>query len=586
MVSTDRAISATRPPVAPLRALRRFLSRPANLLLAAAVLLVLWLVLVPLVALFYTTFTEETMFGTGGFTLDNLFEAYKDRHIGLLLWNSLVYAAGSAALTFLLGTSVAFVVERTDAPWRGTFHALALLSFAIPGLLTTMAWMLILSPNIGWVNGILKSLFGVSEAPLNIYTMGGMIWALSSHYFPLAYLLMGPAFRVLDTRMEEAAVVSGARSWQIAARVTLPLLRPAILSTLLLLFVRGIESFEVPRLVGMPARIKVFTTEIQFATSEAPPHLGVAGALGLTLLAICVIGIYFYRRATANADAYATVTGKGYKPEPLRLGALRWPVAIAIALMFFVALGLPLFTLAWQSFFHNITMPSLKVAGGASLENYRYIFGYPVFLNAIKNSAILGTLAATFVVALAFVLSWIVQRSGNRYAWTIDALAFTPVAIPSIIIGCAILFAYLMIPIGVYNTIWILLIAYVTLFLPYGMRFAASGLSQIHRELEEAAEMSGASAPQIARRILVPLLAPVVVSAWLYVFIMAVRELSASVFLVGPGTSVLGTISLTMWTEGGSYGAICALGIIQIIPLTAIVTVLRWLEQRVRIGRD
>jgi iron(III) transport system permease protein len=172
--------------------------------------------------------------------------------------------------------------------------------------------------------------------------MGGMIWALSSHYFPLAYLLMGPAFRVLDTRMEEAAVVSGARSWQIAARVTLPLLRPAILSTLLLLFVRGIESFEVPRLVGMPARIKVFTTEIQFATSEAPPELGVAGALGLTLLAICVIGIYFYRRATANADAYATVTGKGYKPEPLRLGAWRWPVAITIAAMFLVALGLPL----------------------------------------------------------------------------------------------------------------------------------------------------------------------------------------------------------------------------------------------------
>ena len=147
--------------------------------------------------------------------------------------------------------AVAFVVERTDSPWRGPFHGLALLSFALPGLLTTMAWMLILSPNIGWVNGILKSLFGLGESPLNIYTMGGMIWALSSHYFPLAYLLMGPAFRVLDTRMEEAAVVSGARSWQIAGRITLPLLRPAILSTLLLLFVRGIESFEVPRLVGM-----------------------------------------------------------------------------------------------------------------------------------------------------------------------------------------------------------------------------------------------------------------------------------------------------------------------------------------------
>jgi len=337
----------------------------------------------------------------------------------------------------------------------------------------------------------------------------------------------------------------------------------------------------VPRLVGMPARIKVFTTEIQFATSEAPPELGVAGALGLTLLAICVIGIYFYRRATANADAYATVTGKGYKPEPLRLGALRWPVAIAVALMFFVALGLPLFTLAWQSFFPNITMPSLAVAHSASLENYHYIFGYPVFMNAIKNSAILGTLAATFVVALAFVLSWIVQRSGNRYAWTIDALAFTPVAIPSIIIGCAILFAYLMIPIGVYNTIWILLIAYVTMYLPFGMRFASGGIAQIHRELEEAAQTAGAGSWQILRRVLAPLLAPALIAGWLYIFVLAVRELAASIFLAGPDTQVLSTISLVIWEEGGSLGAICALGIVQILPLILIVAAMRRLEQRI-----
>jgi iron(III) transport system permease protein len=580
VASPDRAIAAAGPAAVNLRLLVRFLSRPANLLLVACVLLVLWLVLVPLVALLYTSFTEQTMFGSGGFTLDNVVDAYKGRHIGLLLWNSVVYATGSAALTFVMGTAVAFVVERTDSPWRGAFHGLALLSFALPGLLTTMAWMLILSPNIGWVNGLLKLAFGLTAAPLNIYSMGGMIWALSSHYFPLAYLLMGPAFRVLDTRMEEAAVVSGARSWQIAARVTLPLLRPAILSTLLLLFVRGIESFEVPRLVGMPARIKVFTTEIQFATSEAPPELGVAGALGLTLLAICVIGIYFYRRATANADAYATVTGKGYKPEPLRLGAWRWPVAITIAAMFLVALGLPLFTLAWQSFFPTITMPSLGAAHEATLSNYTYIFGYPVFLNAIRNSTLLGLMAATIVVVLAFILSWIVQRSTNRHVWTIDALAFTPVAIPGIIIGCAVLFAYLMIPIGVYNTIWILLIAYVTMYLPFGMRFASGGIAQIHRELEEAAQTAGAGSWQILHRVLAPLLAPALIAGWLYIFVLAVRDLAASIFLAGPDTQVLSTISLVIWEEGGSLGAVCALGIVQIVPLIAIVAAMRWIERR------
>ena len=573
-------MEATRSPAASLRALGQFLARPTNLLLIAAVVHVLGLVFVPLAALLYTAFTENTMLGPGDFTLENLTEAYRDRHIPLLLWNSLIYGAGTAGLTFIMGTAVAFVVERTNSPWRGAFHALALLSFALPGLLTTMAWMLTLSPNIGWLNAVLKRVFGTDEAPLNIYTMGGMIWALSSHYFPLAYLLMGPAFRVLDTRMEEAAVVAGARSWQIARRVTLPLLRPAILSTLLLLFIRGIESFEVPRLIGMPARIHVLTTEIQFATTEAPPQLGIAGALGLTLLAICVFSIYFYRRATADADAFATVTGKGYKPQPLALGAWRWPVAIAIALMFLVALGLPLFTLLWQSFFHNVTKPSIGALADMSLENYEYILKYPIFLNALKNSGILGAMAATIVVLLAFVMGWIVQRSANRYAWTVDALAFTPIAIPSVIVGCAILFAYLVLPIPVYNTIWILLIAYVTMYLPYGMRFASGGIAQIHRELEEAAQTAGAGTWQILRRVLAPLLAPVLIAGWLYVFVLAVRELAASIFLAGPHTQVLGTISLTLWEEGGSLGAISALGMIQIVPLILIVAAMRWFEQR------
>ena len=216
--------------------------------------------------------------------------------------------------------------------------------FRSPGLLITMAWMLTLSPNIGWVNNLYKSATGSSQPLLNIYSMAGMIWALSSHYFPIAYLLLGPAFRMLDVRMEEAATMSGARSLQTLRRVTLPILRPAILSTVLLLFVRGIESFEVPRLIGNPSRIYVFTTEVQRATSQSTPEFGVASALSMALLFMCVIAVYLYRRATRNAEAYATITGKGYKPVPIQLGAWRWPVSIAMFGMFALTLGLPLLT--------------------------------------------------------------------------------------------------------------------------------------------------------------------------------------------------------------------------------------------------
>ncbi len=556
--------------------------RRPNLLLIGCVIVGAWLVLVPVAALFLTAFTEDTGMGFGAATLDNFVEAYADSHILKLFGNSLVYAIGTAVVTFVIGGFVAWAVERTDAPGGQLFHNLALLSFAIPGLLMAMAWIFVLSPNIGWVNAALKSSFGLSTAPVNIYSMAGMIWALSSHYFPLAYLALGPPLRALDVRMEEAGLVSGGRYWQVIPKITLPLLRPAILSAMLLLFIMGMSSYEVPRLIGRPARIDVFTTEIQGATTGTPPEFGVASALSLSLLLICIVAVYFYRRATRNAESFATITGKGYRPTRIELGRWRWPVAAAIGLVFLVALGLPLFTLAWQSFFRNLSQPFMGSPAPATLENYRFVLGYPIFLNAVRTSVVVSAMAATAVVSLTLVMAWMARRSASRFAWLLDALASAPIAIPGVIVGASILFTYLIVPIPVYNTIWILLIAYVTLYLPYGMRFASSGITQIHRELEEAAEVSGARIGQIFLHVLLPLILPFLLAAWIYVFVLSVRELGASVFLVGPGTHVLGTISLTMWEEGGSYGAVAALGVIQILPLLLIVAGLRWFEMRVQ----
>jgi iron(III) transport system permease protein len=553
-----------------------------NILLVLCVVVAVWFVFVPLSALIYNAFTEDTGFGPGAFSLDNFVEAYSSWHILRLFWHSLVFAVATALTTFVMGALVAWVVERTDAPGGSLFHTLSLLSFAVPGLLMAMAWIFVFSPNIGWGNALLKSAFGLSEAPLNIYSMAGMTWALSSHYFPLAYLVLGPALRALDVRMEEAALMSGGNYRHVFTKVTLPLLRPAILSALLLLFVMGMASYEVPRLIGRPARIDVFTTDIQGAIISTPPAFGVASALGLTLLAICVLAVYFYRHATRHAESFATITGKGYRPTRVRLGRWRWPVALGIGVMFVIALGLPLITLVWQSFFRNLAQPFFSSSALATLDNYDFILSYPIFLAAVKTSVVLAAMAATIVAGLTFVMAWIAQRSLPRYGFILDALAFAPIAIPGVIVGAGILVAYLMLPIPIYNTIWILLVAYVTLYLPYGMRFASSGLTQLHRDLEEMAAVSGAGLGQVFARIVLPLLAPVLLAGWIYVFVLAVRELGASIFLVGPGTHVLGTISLTMWEEGGSYGAVAALGVIQIVPLVVIVAGLRAIELRIQ----
>jgi iron(III) transport system permease protein len=553
-----------------------------NILLVASAGLAIWFVFVPLAALFYNALTEDTGFGPGAFTLDNFVEAYASWHILRLLANSIIFATATAAVTFVMGALVAWVVERTDAPGGALFHTLSLLSFAIPGLLMAMAWIFVLSPNIGWANALIKSAFSLAEAPVSIYSMAGMTWALASHYFPLAYLALGPALRVLDVRMEEAALMAGGGYAYVFRKVTLPLLRPAILSALLLLFVMGMASYEVPRLIGRPARIDVFTTDIQGAIIGTPPAFGVASALSLTLLAICTVAVLLYRRATRNAESFATITGKGYRPSRIKLGRWRWPVALGVGAMFVLALGLPLFTLIWQSFFRNLAQPFVSSTAQATLDNYEFILTYPIFLAAVRTSVVLAAMAATFVAGLTFLMAWIAQRALPRYGFILDALAFAPIAIPGVIVGAGILVAYLMLPIPIYNTIWILLVAYVTLYLPYGMRFASSGLVQIHRELEEVAAVAGASLPQVFARIMLPLMAPVLLAGWIYVFVLAVRELGASIFLVGPGTHVLGTISLTMWEEGGSYGAVAALGVIQIVPLILIVAGLRFIELRIQ----
>src|SRR5262249_50053583 len=253
--------------------------------LVACVAVAVWLGFLPVAAPLYHPFTEDSGFGPRALSLDNFVEAYSSWHILGRLRTPLLSAVASAVMPFSRGGTIAWVVERTDAPGASLFHTLALLSFAIPGLLIAMAWIFVFSPNIGWGNAVLKSALGLGDAPVNIYSIAGMAWALSSHYFPLAYLALGPALRVLDTRMGEAGLLAGASYAQVLGRITLPLMRPAILSAVLLLFVLGMASYEVPRLIGRPARIDVFTTEIQGAIISAPPAFGVASALSLALLA-------------------------------------------------------------------------------------------------------------------------------------------------------------------------------------------------------------------------------------------------------------------------------------------------------------
>lgn len=543
---------------------------------AGVILVVAYLAMTPLAMLLYGSLQSGFMVGDGEFTLANYIEAYSDPEFYSLFLNSLIYAVGVSLFTFLIGTILAWICERTNTPGRKIFTLLAVTTYIIPGVLLTISWILLLSPRIGLFNNLLVRLFGFAEPPLTIYSYWGMIWTASVHLYPLNFLIMSAAFRSMDSSLEEAAWAAGANNFTCLRQITLKVLRPALLSTMLILFIRGIESFEVPALIGIPARIFVFTTKIYEAASGFPPALGLAGANASILLLISVIGVFLYQKTTAQKESFTTITGKGFRPRIIDLGRSKYLCSGGCILFFVLTLFLPVLALLGTSFSRHMVALSPEAFKNFSLEEYRFVLSYPIITRAFRNSIILAAGSATVVMFLTSIIAWITVRTKIPGKWMLDALTFIPIAIPGVIMGVSMIFVYLTLPIPIYGTLWILLVAYVTLYLPYGIRVSSATMVQIHKELEEASTASGASWAQTFFRIVLPLLLPGFLSGWIYVAIISLRELSASIFLVGQGTEVLSTVVFALW-DGGSISSVAALGVLMTLFLIVMALIVeRW----------
>jgi iron(III) transport system permease protein len=462
---------------------------------------------------------------------------------------------------------------------------MAVTTYIIPGVLLTISWILLLSPRIGFFNTILTKLFSFSEPPLTVYSYWGMIWTASVHLYPLTFLMMSAAFRSMDGSLEEAAWTAGASNLGCLRQITLKILRPAVFSSLLILFIRGIESFEVPALIGVPARIFVFTTKIYEAASGFPPALGLAGANAATLLLMSVLGVYLYQRMSAREGSFATITGKGYRPRVIDLGKWKYAVSAGCGLFFVITLLFPVLALLGNSFSGYMVALSPEAFKNFTLEEYRFVLRYPTITRAFRNSLILAAGSATAVMLLTSIIAWITVRSQIRGKWMLDALTFSPIAIPGVIMGVSMIFVYLTLPIPIYGTLWILLVAYITLYMPYGIRIASATMLQIHKELEEASTTSGASWAQTFFRIVLPLLLPGFFAGWIYIAIISLRELSASIFLVGQGTEVLSTVVFALW-DAGNITAVAALGVLMTLLLVAAALVVQRWQRRLGILRE
>jgi iron(III) transport system permease protein len=545
-------------------------------IVAVAALLLAYLTIVPLAMLVLGAVSASGSALDFQFTTRHLERVLTDQASLELLANSLMYAGGAAAVAFAVGTSVAWAVERTNVPLRSLWYGIALVPLIVPGIVHTIAWLFLLSPEIGWINAPLKALFGFS---LSVYSLPGMIWIEGLHTAPLAFVLMSTAFRAMDPSLEEAAAASRANAWRTFRRVTLPLLLPSVASVLLILFVRALEGFEVPAIIGVPGRIFVYTSRVYLSLKLTPPNFGLAAAYGLVLLVISIVGLVLHRRATRRIERYTTVTGKAYRPRRLDLGRFRLVALAGLGLYGVLAIGLPFLVLIYASFVRVYSVPSLDSLSELTLANYAFIVNDDLTRTAVFNSILLGLGAATIVVALTAIIAWVTVRTRLPGRGVLDFLAFVPITIPGIVLGISLIWVYFTIPIRIYGTLTILLVAYVTRYLPYGIRGTSAAIIQVHRELEEAAAAAGARWWPTFRHILLPLLRPALVGTWIYIFIVSLRELGSSILLYSSESVVL-AVRIFDLRDSGNYTSIAALSIFMIVVLVILVAVLQRLGGR------
>ena len=532
-------------------------------MLTGVVALIAWAALVPLVYLIGRALTVD-----GRLSLAPMRAAFRDDELMSLVMNSLAFAVGSTLLATTVGAALAYVVERTDLPFRRVILVAALVPLIVPGVLYTISWIFLAAPRTGALNALVEPLLG--PGAFDIFGLGGMILVEGLHLAPVVLLIMVAAFRSVDPALEESARMSSANERTVFRRVSLPLVRPALAIAVLLVLIRSLEAFEVPALLGMPGGTWVLTSRIWRALTLYPTDYGSASAFALLLLAFTVLGVYLHTRLSTRGRRFETVTGKGFRPAPVRLRGWRWPVMSIVCVYLVVAVVLPLLILVYVSTQPFYAVPSLARLGEATLGNYVDVVTDAASVRAAKNSVVLAVAAASAAVLLGAVAAWLVVRTRIRGRWIVSGLALVPLVMPGLVLGQAILFAYLRLPLPVYGTLWILLIAYVTRYLPYGIAAATASMYQVGSELEESAQTSGASWWSTFRRVVLPLVAPGLLAGWIAVAVFALRELSSSILLYSPGDEVL---AVQLWEEfqSGRFGHVSALGVLMVLGFLPLV---------------
>lgn len=523
-----------------------------------------YLVLVPLGILIISSLSPSGLPFDPGWTLQNYVTVYKDPKFWVMVWTTIKFAFGSMIGAMILGIALAWVVERTDLPHKNALRLFLSLPMAIPPFLLAIGWSLLLSPRIGFINELLQDFFNLDSAPFNIYSLGGMIFVQAISLVPSTFLILSPAFRNMDPSLEEAAMTSGAGRWHLFTKIFVPLLAPSMLAAAIFMLMVGFLVFDVPGTLGLPINLFVLSSRIVYLATDVAGGMSayhIISTIAVFFLVILLLQAGLYHRMTRNASRYVTVTGKNFRPRLFKLGKYKSLVQFFIFIYFLFATILPLGILGWTSLTPWLMAPSIEGLDMLSLNNHRAFFTNSLTVTALINSLVIGVVAATVVALLSVLISWFVIRGGKKSGKVIDFLAFLPIAIPGTMIGVALVYVYLNLSfLSIYGSVWIIAIAYITTYIPFGTRSTNSVMLQMHKELEEAARTSGATWRQVMQRVVLPLTLPAAMAVWIWVIAHCIRELSSALLLQGGKNQTLPVVLWNFWV-GGEPNKAAAVGL-------------------------
>ena len=539
-----------------------FLSQPVSWVFLFVIGIIAFLSLYPTFFLFYGSLTDAPLGVPGHFTISNYVRAYSDPEAYTLLLNSFIFGLGASGLSLVFALMLAWITIRTNAPFRRIFELTAIVPNILPPILVSISWVMLLNPSNGLINASIVKLLGLEKGPFNIYSMPGLIFVESLVLTPLAFLIVAAALKSMDPSLEESAKTLGSNEFGVMRRVTFPLIRPAILAAGTLNFVRAVESFDTPAIIALPARIEVFTTKIwREALGSFPTNHNLAATYGVGILAIALVFVYLYRRFTSQVENFSTVTGKGFRPHQIDLGYWRFAASGVALLLLVLLVLLPILVLLLVAILPYYHVPTWRTWQHLTLDHFRYVWATSRVHKAFLNSVFLALTGATGCMILASLASYITVRTKIAGRSLIDGLVFIPWAFPGTAMALGLLWAYVDFPIPIYGTIWIILIAYVTRFLPYGLRAVSSTIIQVHKELEEASVVCGAGFLATFRRIMIPMMRPGVVAGWIILVTIFMREFSATLFLYSPGAEPLGPLLYFLYLDG-MRGRVAAIGLV------------------------